>query len=856
MRLMPPIPVPRRQEQSPATPEELYDRLTVTDTAIGALWRHQSHALGLYFDEHRSSQDVALELPTGAGKTLVGLLIADWRRRTTEAASAFLCPTRQLAHQAYEKALGYGIPAVLLTGSGRLWDPAHETRGLTGNATIVSTYSHIFNTNPRLAPPTLVLDDAHAAEGFVAQNWTVSIDRTHAAYDPLLETVASSLGEERLGDLRNDGISPHARPVPTLVGPLVLGQNARLMLAALDAHIGDGDRESYPLSEVRGHLGGCLLYVGWNEILLRPFIPPTRFHPAFEDATQRIYLSATLGAAGELERAFGRRSIPRVAMPADWERHGSGRRLALMPGAGMDATEAVEFIKTTIGALPRTLVLVPSHRLAEQVGAFLPDGWTVLNWENVDDRLEPFRTSDGCALVLANRYDGIDLPGDSCRLILIAGLPTGTNLQERFLFETVGARSALRERIRTRMMQGMGRATRSRSDRAVVFLAGEDLLTFVRDPGNLAGLRAELQAEIAYGLFLAGEGHELGPVVASFLAADEDWAEAEEHLRQEAERADLDPPAGAEQLQRAADAEVLASESAWRGEPGLAAAHAQTVVRQLTVSAVGAYRTLWKVLAAHWAAQHAAASGDALDARVAAELARDAAASARTREWRPPIPVVTVDAEVENLDSRAIRIAEELIPLARSPRVDRHISDLEAWINSDEAPSFERGLERLGRMLGFDAVRPAVSAAPDSAWRDGDDHLLWEAKSEQLEGGNISARIVRQANTHPTWVRRELDWADDARAITFLVSPRTEVDRDAVAVATEHVRLCGLEAARRLASDVAALWQALVPRVPGLTSTEAAELIAREIAQRALLTEALSDRLGAVGVANMTPAET
>src|SRR5687767_7618753 len=149
---MPPIPVPRRPERPPDTPEELYDRLTVTDPAIGALWRHQSHVLGRYYEEHRRSSDVALELPTGAGKTLVGLLIADWRRRVTRGPSAFLCPTRQLAHQAHEKAVGYGLPAVLLTGPGREWDAADETRGLTGQATIVSTYSHIFNTNPRLAP--------------------------------------------------------------------------------------------------------------------------------------------------------------------------------------------------------------------------------------------------------------------------------------------------------------------------------------------------------------------------------------------------------------------------------------------------------------------------------------------------------------------------------------------------------------------------------------------------------------------------------------------------------------------------------------------------------------------------------
>jgi hypothetical protein len=73
-------------------------------------------------------------------------------------------------------------------------------------------------------------------------------------------------------------------------------------------------------------------------------------------------------------------------------------------------------------------------------------------------------------------------------------------------------------------MQGMGRATRSRSDRAVVFLAGEDLLLFINDPGNTAGMRPELRAELAYGVFLATEWVPLRETVESFLVGGKDWA--------------------------------------------------------------------------------------------------------------------------------------------------------------------------------------------------------------------------------------------------------------------------------------------------------------------------------------------
>jgi superfamily II DNA or RNA helicase len=77
---------------------------------------------------------VAIELPTGAGKTLVGCLIAEWRRRKNQERVAYVSPARQLAQQAAAKARLYGIPAVDLTGSHREWDSANEARFNRGDA--------------------------------------------------------------------------------------------------------------------------------------------------------------------------------------------------------------------------------------------------------------------------------------------------------------------------------------------------------------------------------------------------------------------------------------------------------------------------------------------------------------------------------------------------------------------------------------------------------------------------------------------------------------------------------------------------------------------------------------------------
>ena len=87
----------------------------------------------------------------------------------------------------------------------------------------------------------------------------------------------------------------------------------------------------YALNMIRGHTDRCLIYVSHSSLLIRPFIAPTGAHAAFESPAQRLYMSATLGLGGELERAFGRAKIDRIPAPKGWDKHGTGRRFFCFP---------------------------------------------------------------------------------------------------------------------------------------------------------------------------------------------------------------------------------------------------------------------------------------------------------------------------------------------------------------------------------------------------------------------------------------------------------------------------------------------------------------------------------------------
>src|SRR5712692_2148596 len=114
----------RRRVSAPPpaeSPERLFDDLPRTRDGAPSLWAHQADMLRDYHEHHLQTPDLALELPTGAGKTLPALLIAEWRRSALKQRVAYACPNHQLAHQVAAEADRQGIQVVTLVGSHHDW---------------------------------------------------------------------------------------------------------------------------------------------------------------------------------------------------------------------------------------------------------------------------------------------------------------------------------------------------------------------------------------------------------------------------------------------------------------------------------------------------------------------------------------------------------------------------------------------------------------------------------------------------------------------------------------------------------------------------------------------------------------
>src|SRR5258707_2829840 len=129
----------------------------------------------------------------------------------------------------------------------------------------------------------------------------------------------------------------------------------------------------YSWSVIREHLDACHVYVSTQEIFVRPLIPPTSTHGPFSNPRHRIYMSATLGAGGDLERLMGRKHIDRLPVPEGWDRQGVGRRFFIFPEMSLKHEQVTELRFELMSRASRSLVLVPNDQLRKSIAEGVAD---------------------------------------------------------------------------------------------------------------------------------------------------------------------------------------------------------------------------------------------------------------------------------------------------------------------------------------------------------------------------------------------------------------------------------------------------------------------------------------------------
>jgi Rad3-related DNA helicase len=783
---------------SAETPEALFR--DIKNKQSKGLISHQADILRKYCQpETLNLPDVALQLPTGSGKTVVGLLIAEWRRCHFNEKVVYLCPTVQLVNQVVEQSLTIcGIKANAFTGKQAHYSPNIKAEYTNAETIAVTTYSGFFNTNTFFNnADVIILDDAHSAENYIAKYWSLSIERNNTKHSTLFKALVSSMCgivldahySRLMSDSPDLGDIQWVEKIPT---PF-LYERLEEITTILDTHINDIEDLQYSWSVLKDHLFSCHIYSSYNSILIRPVLPPTRTHQPFSTPKQRIYMSATLGEGGELERLAGTEKIVRLPVPDGWDQQGIGRRFFFFPERSLNEEAALNLAIDMIKETPRTLVLVPNdstaNKLVKQIST--ATNYKIFNAREIEKSKQPFISESKAVAIVANRYDGIDLGGDECRLLIVKGLQKAINLQEKFLVTRMPASILFNDRVLTRIVQAVGRCTRADNDYAAVVVLGEELNNYLLDKDKRKFLHPEIQAEIQYGIEQSKDVniYEFIENLQIFLKHKEEWNEAEKDIIDLRDKLEQFQLPGIDKLQASVAHEVRYQDALWSGNFEKAVEECRSVLSSLSGDDVKGYRAFWYYLGGS-AAWIAAKRGIASMEGVARDFFKRAASTTEGVSWLYQLTRLNLEENQENQADKlrltsVIEALESQLSLYGNFNDKKFEAEVKAILENlqrvkdtqEDSKAFENGHERLGRLLGYEARNSNGDADPDPWWIASDDFcIVFEDHSPNNQGNSLGANKVRQAASHPNWIKQNIpSLRKESEIIPVVITPCTSI---------------------------------------------------------------------------------
>ncbi len=470
---------------------------------ISALRPWQAETLARY--ANLAVADAALEAPTGSGKTLPALLIGEEFRQRVGEPVAYLAGTKQLARQVERQAKEVGIPAVRFQDSKHDWRGDDVTAYEWAEAIAVANYWNYYNERPGLEPAgLLILDDVHLLESVLRDFFATAIPRSHRLYRELLERVVTEFPYYRLAADLYGGTQPPGPPeMLAFVDSAKLAPELR---SIIDAKLEPYSQPWWPWQRIRGQAEICCWLVSARAVTITPFIPPTQEIEHFSKPKRRLYLSATVGTVDDVQRRLG--CPPFEKLVADTVPR-QGERFVVLREKAQEAwpVELVTALRPFLERRRKALWLCTRTETAEAIKemlvlSVLPGAVLRLHEDNGAD--EQFAAASDGHLVTAGRFDGMDFPGDACRLEIVPEVPVATSDLEEFISSYLRDAAFAEARFAQRVAQALGRCNRDPDDRAVYLLTDPEFLARLRRRGVLVALPFDVRVDVATAVRRAG----------------------------------------------------------------------------------------------------------------------------------------------------------------------------------------------------------------------------------------------------------------------------------------------------------------------------------------------------------------
>lgn len=764
----------------------------------------QTEVMNRWFDD-RDEPDNVIKLNVGSGKTLVGLLLLQSSINEGKGPALYVAPDKQLSQQVIKEAVSLGIE---VTDDPRDADYAAGEKICVVNVYKLFNGKSVFGVGAsKINIGTVVIDDAHACVSTITDQFRVVLSNTEDAYKKIFQILSEDLkSHNAAGFLDVEAGDPRAYlEVPFWSWD---AHQDDILRALHESRTDDELQFIYPL--LKDILPQCRCVIGGQNLEIEPYFPATDLIQSFRRAKRRIYMTATLADDSVIATHFGANpnKIAKPIVPTSSQ--SMGERMILMPQE-LNSNLTVADVRAMLAELAEkvnVVVIVPSALAAKD---WEDDADQVLVGEEVVDGIEKLRKGHVGLTVLINRYDGIDLPADACRVLVISDLPEVSSYADLIDSEVLSGTAVNLRRQVERIEQGMGRGVRSNDDYCAVLLLGAKLTSRLRSPEGQEMLTPATKAQLDLSRKIAKQlgtpsVDEIKNVVMQCLDRDTNWIKvskkalvgikADEELR-------LDPAKLA--LRAAFD---LARSNQHTG--------ALTILDKTIDATDDSQVTAW-LLARKAAFQHS------IDAE-GAQKTLIAAHKMEPRVTKPLHGAVYKKLAPATGQQAAALIAHHtsrfLDPTDMKLFADGLCSDLQFCPNTSE--KFEAAVNELAWFLGISGQRPEklYDEGPDNLWAlPNGSFLVIECKNGVTAGDGIAKKDAGQLGQSMEWFSGRYPASP---AVPVMIHPERKLGQAASSV--NGMRVIDVKGLEKLRKNLKAFAQQLID--PDIASS------AKEVAKR------------------------
>lgn len=753
-------------------PESIFRMLSSKSEKYGEYLRNvQSEVLEKWF-VNRDNKDNIIRMNTGSGKTVVGLLILQSCLNEKKGPAVYIVPDNYLINQVVKEAEELGIS--ITTNRADLNFRTSKAILVINIQTLVNGKTYFgmraeYSENLKIG--SIIIDDVHACLNYTESQFKLEFNNSSAEYKKILEIFKDDI--KAISEYKYDLIKSGEKNSRVII-PFYKYRNK---LDSVRKVIHDNESNSdnikfvYPLLADVLKLTDCV--ISGNKIEISTKILPINKISSFVDAQRRIFMSATLSDDSSFISHFDieEKSFKSIITPN--KMNDMGERLILVPET-LDNDITSETVREMVGAISKkinTTVIVPSGHKAS-LWNDLAD--RILYSDSINKGIGDLKESDKTGLtVLVNRYDGIDLPDNLCRLLVIDDLPKARTEYDYIEEGVLRGSERLNNISINRIEQGMGRGVRSASDYCVVFLMGEKLINTLYVDGGIDKFSAGLKRQMEFSKNISNKIKEVEDkkekisgifdLMKIVYDRDKNWVESS---RRNVINTNYDDNINIDEL-------VLAERKAFNLAELSRYKDAKKELDSISNNIMNDYLKGYFL-------EKIAKYTDLFDQQKSQEILMGALEY--NRLVTNPINGIQKEKIMKKYSMQARKIREVFDSFDKSKnsyvyRINSILADLEFRENS--YVDFEIAFKSLGEMLGFESSRHDLGGegGPDVVWRLNEKNFLnIECKNECIDTNEISKRYINQVNGHTNWFKDK--YSEGYNQFPVIIHPSNKANAD------------------------------------------------------------------------------